>query len=86
MSDIKLYNEDCLKVLKEIENESVDCCISDVPYLITPRGSEGTMGGYWKSDLTKSGKIFENNSVKCGDYLPHLYRILKEKNALLYND
>lgn len=79
MIDIKLYNEDCLKVLKEIKNESVDLICSDVAYPITSRGSSGNMGGYWKSDIAKSGKIFENNSIKPSDYLPHFYRILKEK-------
>lgn len=79
MSDIKLYNEDCLKVLKEIKNESVDCVCSDVAYPVTARGSSGNMGGYWKSDIAKSGKIFENNFVKPSEYLPHLYRILKDK-------
>lgn len=31
---IKLYNDDCMNILKNIESESVDCVITDCPYLI----------------------------------------------------
>ena len=37
------------------------------------------MGGYVTNKLAMCGKIFENNSIKPSDYLPHFYRILKEK-------
>lgn len=75
---LTLHNDDALKVLKTIPSESIDLIISDVPYPTTSRGSSGTMGGYWKGDMAKSGKIFENNSVKPSDYLPDLYRVLKD--------
>lgn len=31
-SNITLYNDDCLKVLKNIKNDSIECCITDPPY------------------------------------------------------
>lgn len=36
---MKLYNEDCLKILKDIESESIDCVVTDCPYRITGGGS-----------------------------------------------
>lgn len=30
--NVKLYNDDCLNVLKGIDDNSVDCVISDIPY------------------------------------------------------
>lgn len=45
MSEIKLYNEDALKILKELPSDSVDLIASDVPYPITSRGTSGSMGG-----------------------------------------
>ena len=45
MSDIKLYNDDAIKILKSIPSESIDMCFSDIPYLVTSRGNSGTMGG-----------------------------------------
>lgn len=38
------------------------------------------MGGYWKSDIAKSGKIFDNNIIKPKDYMGEFYRILKDKS------
>ena len=59
MSEIKLYNDDALKILKTIPSESIDLILSDVPYLVTSRGgSVCSMGGYWVKDLTRKGKIF----------------------------
>lgn len=37
MSEIKLYNEDCLKVMSEIQDNSIDLICTDVPYKITPK-------------------------------------------------
>lgn len=36
---MKLYNDDCLKILKDIESESIDCVVTDCPYRITGGGS-----------------------------------------------
>lgn len=83
MSEIKLYNDDALKILKTIPNESIDMVFSDIPYLVTSRGNSGTMGGYWKSEIAKSGTIFENNTVKPKDFMTDLYRIMKDKTICL---
>lgn len=32
MSDIKLYNDDCLKVMKSLPDKSVDCIVTSPPY------------------------------------------------------
>lgn len=78
--NIKLLYGDCLERMKEIPNNSIDLIITDPPYKTTSRGCSGTMGGYWKENLAKSGKIFEENNISCKDYLPELYRVLKDKS------
>lgn len=42
---IKLYNENCLNVLKNIEDNTIDLIVTDPPYKVTQRGNKGTMGG-----------------------------------------
>ena len=74
----KIYNEDCLVGMKGIPDQSVDLIVTDPPYKLTPRGSSGTMSGYWTNDITKKGKVFENNDVEIEDYLGEFYRILKD--------
>jgi len=79
---IKLYNGDFIDKIKELENESVNLIVTDPPYKVTSRGTSGTMGGYWKTEIAKSGNIFKHNSIKCSEYFPELYRVLKDKSIL----
>lgn len=76
----KIYNKDCIIGMKQIPDNSIDLIATDVPYLCTSRGGSGTMGGYWKSNKAKSGKIFDCNNAKIEDYLPEFYRILKDNS------
>ena len=79
---IDLRKGDCLELMKDIPDESVDLIATDPPYKLTSRGGSGTMGGYWKGEKAKKGVIFDNNSISCKEYLPEFYRILKEKSIL----
>lgn len=86
---MKLYNDDCLNVLKNIESESVDLVVTDCPYHIVsggctniPRRDEcGGMfnrrNAFIREDVT-SGKLFENNDIEFKDWLPEVYRVLKQ--------
>lgn len=74
----KIFNQDCLEGMKGIPDQSVDLIVTDPPYKLTSRGSSGTMSGYWTNDITKMGKVFENNDVEIEDYLGEFYRILKD--------
>lgn len=76
---IDICCDDCLEVMKNIPNNSIDLIVTDPPYKITSRGCSGTMGGYWKNEKAKKGIIFDYNSISCKDYLPQFYRILKDK-------
>lgn len=38
MSEIKLYNDDALDILKNIPSETIDLICTDVPYKITVKG------------------------------------------------
>ena len=77
MSEVKLYNDDALKILKTIPSESIDLVISDIPYEVTARGGNGTMTKHW-GDITKHGNMFEHNTVKPKDFMEDLYRVLKD--------
>ena len=35
---IKLYNDDCLKILEQIKTESIDLIVTDCPYHIVSGG------------------------------------------------
>ena len=74
----KIYNEDCLEGLKKIHDNSIDLICTDPPYRLTSRGGYSNTGGMLKKDLTKKGYVFDNNDCSVKEWMPILYRVLKE--------
>lgn len=76
----KLYNNDSIKLMEKMKSESIDLIITDPPYKTTKRGisKKTTTGGLVRSELGKQGKIFKHNDIKPQEYIPELYRVLKE--------
>lgn len=68
---------DCLEGMRQLPDCSVDLVVTDPPYRVTPRGNTTTMSGYWTSKIGREGKVFANNDIRIEDYLPELYRVLK---------
>ena len=77
---INIYNDDYKKILLQLADNSVDLIITDPPYKTTKRGisKNTTTGGLVRSELGKQGKIFQYNDVPIKDFVPELYRVLKE--------
>lgn len=89
---MELYNGDCLGVLKDIASESVDLFITDPPYKIISGGcrisaKDNECSGIfnrrkdnkrtdWVDDV-RTGKMFEHNELKFIDWLPEVFRIMK---------
>lgn len=85
---MRLYNDDCLNILKDIPSESIDLVLTDCPYHIVsggctniPRKDEPSGIFNRRNTFTqanaKSGKLFDNNDIKFKEWLPDVYRILK---------
>lgn len=90
-----IHNADCLDVLKTIENESVDCVITDCPYRIVQGGCTTDVEKRSRYSETgeifqkhrgmsvdhiehaRQGKIFEHNDIEFSEWLPEVYRVLK---------
>lgn len=75
---IDLRNGDCLELMKDIPDGSVDLILTDPPYKVTSRGSSGGTGGMLKDDINKSGMVFKHNSITFSEWLPECYRVLKD--------
>lgn len=74
----KLYNDDFKKVITTIKDCSIDLVVTDPPYKVTKRGNPGTGGGMCKSKLFNSGMVFKHNDIRIAEFMPELYRVLKE--------
>ena len=56
MIDIKCGN--CLDYIKDISDESIDLLITDPPYRITSRGSNGSSGGMMTKSIIRNRVCF----------------------------
>ena len=74
----KLYNDDFRNVISQMKNCSVDLIVTDPPYKVTPRGNAGNAGGMLQKEINKKGMVFKHNDIKIEEFMPELYRVLKE--------
>ena len=67
---------DCLELMKTIPDESIDLCISDIPYKLTGGGKgDGVNSKRPKGILTDNSQLM--TVPKFEDWLPELYRVMK---------
>ena len=74
----RLYNDDFRNVISQMWNCSVDLIVTDPPYKVTPRGNAGNAGGMLQKEINMKGMVFKYNSIKIEEFVPELYRVLKE--------
>lgn len=75
---IDLRRGDCLELIKEIPDKSIDLIVTDPPYRTTSRGNAGNSGGMLQKEINKKGKVFDYNNINCNLYAKEFYRILKD--------
>ena len=86
---VSLHKDDCLRVMEQLPDESVDLVVTDCPYHIVSGGCtnapcEGECSGILNKRTTftqmnaKSGKLFDCNDIKFEQWLPDVYRVLKD--------
>ena len=69
---------DCLELMKQLPDKCVDLVVTDCPYFIVAGGSTVPMGGIFSSEFARSGGMFEHNSIEFAEWLPEIYRLLKD--------
>jgi len=75
---LNIFNEDFRIVFSTIPDNSLDLIITDPPYKVTSRGNTGNTGGMLLKKINMQGKVFKYNDVKISDFIPELYRVLKD--------
>lgn len=76
-NEYSLLFGDCLERMKEIPDASVDLCVSDIPYKLTGGGKgDGANSKRPKGILSDNSQLM--NVPKFEDWLPDLYRIMKD--------
>ena len=78
----KIYNMDCLEGLKKLEDNSIDCVITDPPYNIARKGDIFKIGNKITDTNTSFGHY---DSFNNDDYLIWMETIIKELNRVVIN-
>ena len=86
---IELYNDDCLEVFKNIEDESIDLICTDPPYKKVQGGCTNhavTLKGALREEMAK-GTFFKHNEIKFENWIPEIYRVLKnDTHCYIFSD
>lgn len=78
MENITLYHDDCMNVLKNISDNSIDLVVTDPPYKVISGGKPHKKGQPSGILSKNDGKIFKYNNIKPEVWMPEVYRVLKE--------
>ena len=88
----KIYNMDCMEGMKQFPDKSIDLVVADPPYKIVQGGCSNkavtinACGGILNKhdgdniELVKKGKIFNHNEIQFNEWLPEIYRVLKDNS------
>lgn len=76
----KIINADCMGILKELPDKCVDLVLTDPPYKKVQGGCTNhavKLAGATREELS-SGKFFKENIIKFEEWIPLVYRVLKD--------
>jgi len=86
---------DCLSVMRQIPDESIDLVVTSPPYNLknsTGNGMKDGRGGKWKNAELVNGYSHHNDNMPHEEYakwqrecLNEMYRIIREDGAIFYN-
>ena len=75
----KIINADCIDILKQLPDNSIDLLVTDPPYR-TISGGRDENSNWWKGSVLEKndGKIFAENDVDHKEWISLCYKKLKE--------
>lgn len=76
----RLINKDCMVAFKDIEDRSIDLVVTDPPYKLVQGGCTNRAVKLKGADVDqlKSGQVFKDNEIKFSEWIPEVYRVLKD--------
>ena len=75
--NVKLYNDDCLNVLKDVEDNSIDLVVTDPPYEVITGGRNGGVKGKPSGILTENKQLMKS-IPKADLWLSECFRVMKD--------
>jgi len=91
----KIVCGDCLSIMRQIPDESIDLVVTSPPYNLknsTGNGMKDGRGGKWKNAELVNGYSHHNDNMPHEEYakwqrecLNEMYRLIREDGAIFYN-
>lgn len=84
---MRLYNDDCLKILKSMQDNSVNCIVTSPPYNLGGdfhtfvNGKRVTYGDYNSYHDKVDERVYQQNQI---DVLNECFRVLKNDGIMFY--
>lgn len=78
INNTRLIKGNCMDILKNIRDKSIDLVVTDPPYKLVQGGCTNKAVRLKGATDLQSGSVFTNNSIKFSEWLPEVYRVLKE--------
>jgi site-specific DNA-methyltransferase (adenine-specific) len=76
---IDLRNGDCIDILQNVKDESIDLIVTDPPYRLVAGGCTNNAVTIKKSCNMKDGRVFKNNNINFSDWIPICFAKLKQR-------
>lgn len=75
-----LHNRNALDLMREMQPDSIDCIITDPPYRVISGGINRAEGYGLATSVVgaNDGKIFKHNDCTPSEYMPLMYRVLRD--------
>ena len=75
----KIHHADMRDLIKEVQDNSIACIFTDVPYVLKTGGlNSGDFGWKKNGNFEDPSKIFKHNDIDPHEYLPDMYRVLED--------
>ena len=79
--NVKLYNDDCLNVLMDIEDNSIDLVVTDPPYEVITGGRNGGVKGKPSGILTENKQLMKS-IPKADLWLSECFMVMKDSTHI----
>jgi site-specific DNA-methyltransferase (adenine-specific) len=80
----KIYKHDAIEAMRRLPNNCIHLCVTDPPYIMNKTSGSATSCGMkekWQGMLKAGDKTANiKNQIEFKDWLPELYRIMKEQS------